>query len=317
MTRSRHVLGAACAVALLAAAPAAASTLPPTALLDSSGALSFSSLSGLSLTGALRAEYRTPTGPARPYAFKTSFDLGPVTLTPALNLFTPEIVIPVPIFPDITIPGFTVPVAPTIPLAGSIPVFNGSVISPPLPLGAIFTFDYGSLLLGAPLTFGEVVQNQFETGATVVNVSGAAGPFGGTFAYDGVLQPGGDVILADYMLKVTGPGLLGELEGIALGVINDNAERFVGAAFDQFLATDPCVSVFGLSSAGANLCRPFIEGLDPNLFGIEVASLGTITAAYDLHKSITPIPVPAALPLLASGLAAFGLIGARRRKQAA
>ena len=233
---------------------------------------------------------------------------------------TPQITIPIPIFADIVIPSFQLPLAPTLPLVGQTTVFDGAITSPPLPLGDLFGFDYGSLLFGFPLTFGGLVQNQFETGATMVNVSGGVGPFDGTYSYNGVLQPGNEQILADYTLNITGPGYLSDLEAWALGLINDNADVFAGFAYDLFIASDPCTSdLLPVTVPGAllNTCRSIFEQIDPSGLTLQLTSLGTVSGAFAGHKSITPVPLPAALPLLAGGIAIFGLMGLGRRRRAA
>jgi hypothetical protein len=319
-------MSAACGMALLAAVPAAASTLPPTALLNSGGTVAFSSASGLTLNGSLIAEYRTPTGAARPYVFATSLDLGPLDITPSFTVTTQErVLIPescITIFgrpictPAVVLPSLSVDLSPTIPLLASTTIFDKSFTSPDLPLGALFGFDYGTPLFGTPLTFGDLVQDQFETGATTVSVAGAVGPFGGVYNYSGVLQPGGEVILADYSLSLTGPGLIADIEGYLLGLLNDNTDLLFDLAFEQLLASNPCAGL-GLSAVATGLCNAFIGGLDQSEVSIAVTSLGTVTGGYELSKSITPVPVPFSLPLLASGLAVMGFVGSRRRKASA
>ena len=51
------------------------------------------------------------------------------------------------------------------------------------------------------------------------------------------------------------------------------------------------------------------EGLDLNFQNPEIS--------VELISSVTPVPVPAALPLLFSGIAAFGVAARRRNKQSA
>ncbi|RKF12380.1 hypothetical protein D6850_18075 [Roseovarius spongiae] len=301
---------------VLAASPAISSTLPPTALLESSGVLSLNSGSGFEARGDLRAEYRAPPPRARPYIFSTSLSFGTLNVTPDVTITTPEIVIVDEICfgslcsPAMTLPSQTINVSPDVPLLGLGTVFEGSVRSPDLPLGDVFAFDYGTPLLGAPLSFGDLVQNQFETGDATVSVTGGVGPFNSVFDYDGELQPGGDVILAEYALGITGPGILGDIESFALDLINDNTDQLTGLAFDLFLGTDPCGG-YGVFEA---TCNALLAGLDPDSFGVTVNSLGTLSADYTLSKSIVPVPLPAALPLMAGGLGLLGLMGWRRRR---
>lgn len=320
MYSNRKILSAACGVAFLAAAPAAASTLPPTASLFTNGSLSLNAQTGFTLSGSLTAEYRQPTGPAKPYIFSTSASINSLSFQPDITLITPAFTIPVPIFPDISIPSFNAPLSFPIPLPAPGTIYDASVTSPPLPLGGIFGFDFGSPLLGTPLTFGTLVQNQFETGATVVAVSGAVGPFDWLFDYTGILQPGNEVIEAVYSLSIGGSGLLAELEALALGLLNENKDALIDLAIEGFLASDPCSTVFGLTGGGLALCRPALPGLVNPLadqFDLTVDGFGTFSAGYSASKTITPVPVPAALPLLAGGIAVFGLMGLRRRRRAA
>ena len=56
------------------------------------------------------------------------------------------------------------------------------------------------------------------------------------------------------------------------------------------------------------------EGADPLLFDFASSRAPTLTVTVE--EALTPVPVPAALPLLLSGLAGVGLIGWRRRRAA-
>lgn len=311
---------------MTAAAPATASTLQPVASLVSAGSLSFNPQAGLTLSGELTAEYRTPTGPAVPYIFDTGASLDRVTVIPDLTLTIPSFQILTFTFPEVN---FAVPaVSLPLPQLGLGTLYDLTYVSPPLPLGAVFNFDYGSILFGVPLSFGDVVQNQFETGAAFVSAAGTLGGFSGSYLYDGtLLSP--DLIVADYMLNISNPGLFGAMESAALGFVNDfladELDGMLGYAYGEFLATDPCVSLLNLTGSGVaatiarNACRSGLNAFDPAGLGLDVRldGMGTITADYTKWKSITPVPVPAALPLLAGGLAVFGVMGLRRRKRAA
>ncbi len=310
----------------LGAGPAVAATLKPTALFEATGQLSLSS-AGLQTTGNLVAEYNAPPAGSRPYIFSTSLSFGTLSVTPDITITTPEIVIraatpptttclpfvgcvTIPGLPAITLPSQTLNVTPTIPLASLGTVYDVSYRSPDLPLGDIFAFDYGTPLFGAPLSFGELVQGQFETGATTVSVAGGIGPFGATLDYEGVLQPGGNVILGEYAASLTEPGILGTFETFVLDLINQNVDQFSTLAFDLFLGTNPC----GGFGALVGVCNGLLDDLDPNAFGIAVNSIGTLSADYTLSKSIAPIPLPAGGLLLLTALG--GLVVARRRKAA-
>lgn len=305
----------------LLALPAAAT---PIAVLNSTGLINGTFQTGISVMGDVDAQYRTPPGSPRPYEFKSSLDLGSVSVTPVVNVTTPEIVlipeteICVPFFGCVTIPGISLPsvilpLAPSIALTDPVNVYNVTYTSGVLPLGGIFNFDFGTPLLGQALTLDNVVQEQFETGATTVSTSGSLGPFDGTFEYEGVLQPGNEQILGLFMADLTGPGLLAELENALLGILNNNVDLIVDIVFDAIIATDPCAAAGDL----ADLCRAALEGLDPSSIGIEVVSLGNFSANYDWRNSIEPVPVPATLPLLALGLVLIGVTARRRRMAAA
>ena len=324
-----HIL---CTTFLLAAGGAGASTLPPVAALDSNATINFSAQDGLSVVGDLVAQYRTPTGGPVPYIFKTALTAGPATVTPDLTISTQaiqisagtpptEVCLPfigcntIPGIPAVNLPSFSVDLTPTIPLAGQSTIYDLTYVSPDLPLGAIFNFDFGTPLLGNALTFGDVVQDQFETGEASVNVSGGAGPFGATFTYDGVLQPGNDTILADYTLTGTGPGVLGAIESFALGILNDNTSVLLDLAYDLFLGTDPCATLGPL----AGTCNTILAGLAPGdlIGGITLNSVLNFSADVSVSKSITPVPLPAAGLLLLGGLGAFGVAARRKRRKAA
>jgi hypothetical protein len=305
----------------LISGPAAAATLNPVALFESTGVLSLDS-AGFQAVGDLTAEYHAPPTGSVAYVFSSELSFGTLTVTPEITLTTPEITLSaaipgqcLPFFcfpgvPAVVLPSQTITVTPTIPLASFGTVFSGSFQTPEIPAGDVLAFDYGTTLFGTPLSLGELVQDQFETGATAVNVAGAVGPVGATFDYSGVLQPGGEVILANYVLGLTGPGLLGDIEAWALDLLNDNSDMLTGYAFDLFLATDPCGGFGPLSGT----CNTLVGGLAPDSFGLTVNSFGTLTADYTLTKSVSAVPLPAGLPLLLAGLGAIGLL--RRRKGA-
>ncbi len=316
-------------ISLLAAALGAATlALPaaafPVAVLNSTGTIDASFQNGLSVKGDVDAQYRTPPGSPRPYEFKSSLDLGAVNVTPSVRVTTPEIVLVeesevcVPFLGCITIPGVSIPsqvlpVNPSIALTDPINVYNVSYVTGVLPVGGIFNFDFGTPLLGQALTLDNVVQNQFETGATTVNETRTVGPFEAIFDYEGVLQPGGEQILGEYMLDITGPGLLAELENLLLGLINENTDLIVEIVFDLLLQTDPCAAAGALE----DLCNDALANLDPTSIGIEVVSLGNFDATYIWRNSIESVPVPASLPLVALGLVLMGVVSRRRNKVAA
>jgi hypothetical protein len=316
-------------ITLLAASLGAATlALPaaafPIAVLDSTGTIDLAFQKGLTIKGDVDAQYRTPPGSPRPYEFKSSLDLGAIKITPEIKVTTPEIVLVeesevcIPFLGCITIPGVSlpstvIPVNPTIDLTAPVNVYDVSYVTGVLPLGGIFNFDFGTPLLGEALNLDTVVQNQFETGATTVSETGSVGPFTGIFEYEGVLQPGNEQILGDFMLDVTGPGLLAELEQLLLDLINENTDQIAEIVFDLILASDPCAAAGAL----ADLCRDALEGLDPTSIGIEVVSLANFSADYTWKNSIESVPVPASLPLVALGLVLMGAVSRRRNKVAA
>lgn len=317
MPHKLNLLTLAAGAALLSGQAAA---LPlSTASLAYNGTINFNTSSGLSVVGDLDAQYRTPTGGPKPYQFNTSLGLGSLTVTPVITVTTPTIVlipgttICLPFFgcnttPDITLPSQTIPLNPTIPLTDPISIYDYSYTSSALPLGGIFNLDFGSLLLGDSLTLGNVVQAQFETGATTVSESGSLGPIEGSYQYEGVLQPGNTTILGSYVLDITGPGLLGELEGFALGILNDNSDLLFDLAFGALLASNPC----GGLTVGQGICNDLINGLGSTDLQVTVNSIGNFSTDFSLLKSIVPVPAPATLPLLALGIALAGLASRRR-----
>lgn len=312
--------------AALLAGPAAA--LPvSTASLAYNGTISFNASTGLSVTGDLNAQYRTPPdGPARPYQFNTSLDFGELTITPELTVTTPEIVLfpgsetCIPGFgcvttPDITLPSQMTSLTPSITLTDLITVYDLSYTSGELPLGNIFNFDFGTPLLGDTLTVDDLVQAQFETGATTVSETGLViGPLMSNYNYMGALQPDGETILGSYELDVYGPGLLAELEAALLDIINDNTALLSEFALQGLLASNPC----GNLGIGQSVCNDVINGLDSADLLVTVDSLGTLSSEFSLMKSIVPVPTavpaPATVTLMSVSLVLMGLTSRRRRK---
>jgi hypothetical protein len=321
ITRNTMTLIAASLGAAMLAGPAAAVPVSSTASLAYDGTINFSLSNGLSVVGALDAQYRTPPGSPRPYQFNTSLSFGEVSITPVITITTPEIVlfpgICIPFIgclPDTTLPSQVIPFTPSISLAGPVNVYNLSYTSSELPLGQIFNFDFGTPLLGDALTIDDVVRTQFQTGATSVSETGSVvGPLMASYEYNGVLQPDGNTILADYQLDVTGPGFLGDLEMALLDIINDNTDLLADLALEALIASNPCGGLGPLQGA----CNNILAGLDSSQLGISVDSIGNFSSTYSLQKSIVPVPVPATLPLLALGLVLVGLAGRRRKVAAA
>lgn len=318
--KTMTVLSASLAATMLAG-PAAAIPTGATAGLDYDGTLNFSLSNGLSVIGSMEALYRTPPGSAHPYQFNSSLSFGSLSVTPVITVTTPEIVlipgteICLPFLgcnttPDISLPSQVLPLTPTINLTSPINIFNYSYTSGDLPLGAIFNTDFGSPLLGSALTVDDLVREQFMTGATSVSESGVVvGPLMGSYQYDGILQPDGNTITAEYLLGLSSPELLAELEASLLEIINENAALLSDAALAALIASNPC----GGLGIGEDICNDFIAGMDSSDLQIAVSSLGDFSATFSLQKSIIPVPTPATLPLLALGVV---LVGLRRKKAA-
>lgn len=318
------ILAASLGTAMLAG-PAAAIPMPPTAALDYDGTINFSLSNGLSVAGSMDAQYRTPPGYPQPYEFNTSLSFGSVTITPKLTVTTPEFVL-VPggetclpfigcfTTPDVTLPSQIIPLTPSISLTEPVNVYSYTYTSGELPAGDIFTTDFGTPLLGEALTIDDLVREQFETGATSVSESGTVvGSLMGSYQYDGVLQPDGETILADYMLDLSSPELIADLEASLLELINENTALLAEAALEALIASNPCAGL----GVGEGVCNDVLNGLDSSQLQVVVDSIGTFSSTYSLQKSIIPVPVPATLPLLALGVVLMGLTSARRRKTGA
>lgn len=303
--------------------PAAAMPMS-TASVAYNGAVNFNLSDGLSVIGDLDAQYRTPPNGPQPYQFNTSLSFGALTVAPVLRVTTPEFVLVpggetcLPIIgcfttPDVTLPSQIIPLTPTISLTGPVNVYNYSFTSAELPLGDVFTFDFGTPLLGDALTVDDLVRAQFEAGATTVSETGfAVGPFMGSYGYEGVLQPDGTTILGSYMLDISGQGFLAELEAYLLGIFNENADLLSELALGALLASNPC----GNLTIGQTACNDAINGLTSTDLRVTVDSIGNFSSTFSLQKSIIPlrepVPAPATLPLLALGVAAMGLTVRRR-----
>lgn len=312
---------------------ASANAMPlATASLAYTGKINLSATNGVSISGSMNAQYRTPPEAAVPYQFNTSLSIADVTAKPELTVTTPELLlIPgeetcLPFIgcfttPDITLPSQTIPLAPTIPLVSGLDIYDLSYTSDELPLGEIFTLDFGTPLLGEEQTLDTLLREQFETGATSVSESGTTvGPIDASYSYLGVLQPDGETILGDYALNLNSPELLAELESSILDVVNDNTDFLGEIALNGLLATDPC----GGLPIGQSICNTVLNNLNGDDLQVTLNSLGEWEATFDLNKSIIPqipqppfpptgdvIPTPGTLPLLLVGIALTGL-GARR-----
>ena len=314
--------------AAMLAGPATALPMP-TASLDYQGTLDFNLTNGLAVLGTMDAQYRTPPPGDLPYQFNTSLSFGSLSVTPSLTVTTPEfILVPggqtcLPVIgcfetPDITLPSQIIPLTPTISLTEPVSVYNLTYTSPQIPLGGIFTTDFGTPLLGDALTIDDLVRAQFEAGATSVSETGTViGPITGSYEYEGVLQPGGDTILGEYMLDLNGPGLLAELEAALLDIFNENSALLSELALEALLASDPC----GGLTVGQDACNSLIGGLDSSDLLVTLNSIGNFNSSFSLQKSIIPliepgqVPVPATLPLMVLGLALVGMPMARKRLQ--
>jgi hypothetical protein len=304
--------------AAMFAAPASAVPLPATASLAYDGTIDFTLSNGLSVVGALDAQYRTPTGPSRPYEFTTSLNFGEISITPVITVTTPEFeLIPeicLPFLgctPPVSLPGQEIGLTPSISLGGPFEIYDLSYTSGNIPLGPVFNFDFGTPLLGDALTIDDLVREQFETGEKTVSETGVVvGPLLVDYEYDGVLQPDGETILADYLLSASGPGFLGEFEALVLGIINENTDLLAELALEAIQGLGLCDDL----GPAAGLCEDVLAGLDPSQIGISVDSIGNFSSTYSLKKAITAVPVPATLPLLALGVALVGLSSNRRRK---
>ena len=286
----------------------------PIASLDYQGQLDFSLSDGLSVEGTLEAFYMTPPPAPTPYQFNTQLSFEALEITPTVTVTTPEIELIPGLF---TLPSVDIPISPSIPLVGSVEVFDLSYTSPELPLGGISLFDFGTPLLGEVLTVDDLVQEQFETGATSFSeVGDVIGPLVASYSYDGELQPDGKTILADYTLDISGPGLLGDIEDSVLSLVNDNTDLLADFALDAVLATNPCSGLGFLEG----ICNGLLSALEGSDLGISVDSLGVVSADYSHQKSIValqapePVPAPGTLPLVALGMAFAGLAARRRAR---
>lgn len=307
--------------AAMLATPAAA--VPMTvASADYNGAVTFSLSNGLSVIGGVDAQYRTPPGPPRPYQFNTSLNFGSITITPKVTITTPEIVlIPgsetcVPIFgcfttPDVSLPSQIIPLTPSISLTDPVSVYNYSyTTNGEIPVGDIFLTDFGTPLLGEALTVDDLVREQFQSGATSASESGTVvGDLVGSYEYEGVLLPGGDTIEGEYLLNLSSPELLAELEASLLDLINDNTAEIADIALQALIASDPCAGL----GIGEGICNDVINGMDSSELLVTVDSIGEFSSDFSLQKSVISVPVPATIPLFALGLALIGVNAKRRR----
>lgn len=307
------------AAVMLSASVGSAAPLP-VASLTSTGTVSYNATDGLTGSGTLEALYRQPAPGKIPYIFSKKVALGPVTVTPNVTLgyeafeepnplYNPNSWLPPILNPEtITVPGASFTLDVPIPVLPAVTFFDKSFVSSALPAGDVLAFDFGSILLGQPLSFGALVQDQFETGATTVNKSGAIGPFDLSFNYDGALS--GNTIDASFDFGASSSGLFSDIETFMLGIVNDNIDLVFDIAFSALRAGNFCTGV------AAIVCET-IEGLPKDNVIFSVNGISNFTADFHVDKSIAPIPVPFALPLLATGFGLMGMVRLRRRAAAA
>jgi hypothetical protein len=97
--------------------------------------------------------------------------------------------------------------------------------------------------------------------------------------------------------------------GNCVGVRVTSLARDLGAGVPPGYATDFLLSEFDYNDIGV-----YADGTERNFGGNSGENF--ITVSYvATSATVSPVPVPAALPLLATGVAALGVLRKRRRKQ--
>ncbi len=314
--------------ALLAGAASAATVPSPMATYESTGTASFNLADGLIIRGTSTATYQRPPLGDRKYTYQATVGHGAVTLSPNVTVSTPAFTTPGVEIPPFCIPflgcseGGVTPGVPVpaqsfdldlpIPVASGATLFDATHTTERMPLGNVMAYDFGSWIFGHPLSFGDLVQDQFETGATTVSKSGSLGSIEGMFTYDGVLSDSRDTITADYELRITAGELLAGLEGFALGLLNDNIGALADQAIDALLAE---IGICDFALIGDAICDRLGED---GFVTLTANSIGTLSTSFYISKSVTPspIPLPFGLPLLASGIGLLGLVNHRRKRMA-
>ena len=192
----------------------------------------------------------------------------------------------------------------------------------------------GLSLPGAPAAATTIDYTLTGTGSYEIGGGNTAGTFTFTFA-DTTDSAGPLVGLSAGTINLT-PYFPEPLNPIYNGSFSSGSlvEVAGGLAFAVFTSdsSSNLVSLFEFPSAGVTLGTPFsVTGIEPGCCGAPMLGdpflladsktfyLETLTSdvTFSAAYAVSATPLPAALPLFASGLGAMGLLGWRRKRKAA
>lgn len=149
--------------------------------------------------------------------------------------------------------------------------------------------------------------------ATTFNVSGSGSlPLGGTITISGGSVTGEDVTSTDSTFNPFDALTSSTSGGVGFWDITLNTGPMPG---NSLLLVLPVSSLSGYAGGGISAAVLYQTGLPPEQFIDECDVGGSSCGSLTAQTSPPTTPLPAALPLFATGLGAMGLLGWRRKRK--
>lgn len=243
------------------------------AVFNATGLLGYTRAGGFTLTGDLDADLQGLDLRQRT-RYRASASL---TLPDGVSL-TPLLASSLPVGPAT--------VSPTVVLQpGGITLFSGSIVTPPFRVGAVLrNSTVGPLLVGG---FRFLLNNP----------TGSAAPGGFDLAWDvSGIAVTTQTLSGPFSASLSAPDLAPLVDDLAVD-----------------LGQGAVPSLLRLLAQAGSLPPLCLNNPQVCAAGLSVAGLDAGSARYALSLTLTPVPVPPALPLLAGALGALGLLRRARR----